>query len=130
MDTSQRYILMCQKAGEIQKSRDARSGDFYLDYRLKEPGISVYFSEVEEYIPNFGQRFDFEFMAWLPRQDQLQEMIDKNRIKSYEKLHYFLGGNWIFLKKFDSPEQLWLAYVMETLYSKVWSGQEWVKEEP
>lgn len=69
---------------------------------------------------------------WLPSQKQLQEMI------SYEH-------SWadVFVNKFAefvtkeysgktfgdySMEQLWLAFVMKEIYSKVWNGEDWIKE--
>jgi hypothetical protein len=32
------------------------------------------------------------------------------------------------LPKFESMEQLWLAFVLKEKYGKVWSGTDWVKE--
>jgi len=30
--------------------------------------------------------------------------------------------------RYTSMEQLWLAFVMEKIYGKVWSGTDWIKE--
>ena len=49
---------------------------------------------------------------WLPRQDQLQGMVE-----------YTVGVN-----KFNSMEQLWLAFVMSEKYNKKWDGKDWIKK--
>jgi hypothetical protein len=41
-------------------------------------------------------------------------------------------GDYIFVatdyaKQFASSEQLWLAFVMEEKYGKIWNGEGWVK---
>lgn len=77
---------------------------------------------------------------WLPRQDQLQEMVlpnfeGKDRYAIYEIVDAF--NKFVFkgsrsrlgaLKHglFDpSMEQLWLAFVMKEKYNKAWNGDEW-----
>ena len=66
-------------------------------------------------------------LIWLPRQDQLQEMILANS-PYYHKLR-MLYESWIkglgFEKNFTSMEQLWLAFVMKEKYSKQWNGTNW-----
>jgi len=64
--------------------------------------------------------------VWLPRQDQLQEMIKSisafGRLKRFYRFVYFEENRrheW-------SMEQLWLAFVMKEKYEKVWDGTEWV----
>lgn len=66
-------------------------------------------------------------LIWLPRQDQLQEMVEKEDIG---------GLVWRFTQWWNvqrvgkscrlSFEQLWLAYVMKEKYNKVWNDKEWV----
>lgn len=68
-------------------------------------------------------------LIWLPRQDQLQEMVYYNGITGH-LLNDF--DRWY---RIDSPqgverwsfEQLWLAYVMKEKYGKVWNKEAWVK---
>jgi len=63
---------------------------------------------------------------WLPRQDQLQEMVRD-----------LFPVSWVLAKEFAekayhlsadtnmSMEQLWLAFVMKEEFGKVWTGEEW-----
>ena len=74
--------------------------------------------------PEWKNRF-----LWLPRQDQLQEMISiyptQFRADSSVPWHSFLADDITVEGKFDSMEQLWLAFVMKEKYNKVWNGEEW-----
>jgi len=67
-------------------------------------------------------------------QDQLQEMVYGNAgvmltyrlskdIFSFQKS---LGRKQIQKYQFHSMEQLWLAFVMKSLYSKIWDGDDWI----
>lgn len=68
--------------------------------------------------------------VWLPRQDQLQEMVG-NKGKTFTHIHDFEYGvntpeySLVPALIFLSMEQLWLAFVMKELYQKRWSGSEW-----
>jgi len=67
---------------------------------------------------------------WLPREDQLQEMVgnyEKCCDVIYEYLDAGVGSDmsplWeVGLKSF---KQLWLAFVQKELYNKVWNGDDW-----
>ena len=69
---------------------------------------------------------------WLPRQDQLQEMVCGGwglqtictRIEEFSKASD--GGVSITID--GSMEQLWLAFVMKEKYNKIWNGEEWLKQ--
>ncbi len=88
--------------------------------------------------------------AWLPRQDQLQAMLNWNHhpramlknmatwatdghcLSICEEQHgeFKAWGkriNTLHMKRW-SPEQLWLAYIMWELHKKQWNGKEWVSE--
>lgn len=61
---------------------------------------------------------------WLPRQDQLQEMLishDKNIKIISRDFHY-----WCRYETLNTIEQAWLEYVMMVKYNKVWDESEWV----
>ncbi len=58
-------------------------------------------------------------LIWLPRQDQLQEMIKAIDRAPY-KLHLLMARS-----PFETGEQLWLALLMYQNYNKVWNGEEW-----
>ena len=62
-------------------------------------------------------------VVWLPRQDQLQEMVNDNinytiQIQGFDGMLEFSGR--------QSWEQLWLAFTMKQLYNKTWDKDKWV----
>jgi len=151
MDTSETYIKMCEKAVEIQEGH-IQLGDYFaiigsdegdLDgvnlfhdgkcvKRVVEPYDSL---DVQDAILAFGGKY-----IWLPRQDQLQEMVTGKGVLSGDWLdvldHFVMdeGGLFDFFDahRIDetynyvkSMEQLWLAFVMKEKYKKVWDGEEW-----
>ena len=75
---------------------------------------------------------------WLPRQDQLQEMVDKNEdpiVLSCRFTKWVTGLTCLYSESWGerdphnwSMEQLWLAFVMFEKYGKVWSGTEWIRD--
>ncbi|MCP3680290.1 MAG: hypothetical protein GY782_08595 [Gammaproteobacteria bacterium] len=111
MDTSPEYIKMCEKAGEIQKDKleIISMKDFY-DIENK--------------------------LVWLPRQDQLQDMIDhaleifKSDLNqwSIDNALAIDDDNYIWIGYFDSLERALLAFIMHEKYNKKWNGEEWVNE--
>ncbi len=109
MDTSETYVKMCEKATEIQEIWEPDENDFHFT-KLKKNVILK---------PNAK----IGYIIWLPRQDQLQEML--GGLEQIEDYPFFtLKG----VAKIDSMEQLWLAFVMKEKYNKIWDGSEWVKE--
>ena len=125
MDTSETYIKMCD-CDEIQ-------------------GIK------EEFKCPCGMDFNEVFMdnatgkeirrVWLPRQDQIQEMI-LNSIDDFNtsirqitlvcNFAYFCGarnedaeGRSNTSIRKESLEVLWLAFYMYLIYQKRWGGEEW-----
>lgn len=125
MDTSEKYIKMCEKAEEVQKLKNLKEidsldeGDFY--YNPFQKKVLVY---------PFGypnHRWNRAQCIWLPRQDQLQEMVDYNDGSQYELIEEF--WNWCNTENeygetkfaiFKTMEQLWLSFIMWKLYHKVW----------
>jgi hypothetical protein len=136
MDTSKKYIKMCKEAEEIQNYRDKsllQDGDFiFLGHDITdEEGISVYSDEMKNWIAKIEV-----FFVWIPRQDQLQEMISFkpwNEDDNREPLHRLFfefrkfvqwddeDSWWSFKDDFTSFEQLWLAFVMREKYKKEWN---------
>lgn len=133
MDTSKEYILMCEKAVEIQELWKKQAGDIFAQGYPRGNtlivGFHCTFSEVDEHYPD---------RVWLPRQDQLQEMVENN-ISDF--LEFCFAPNSCcgcsrtvstFIKiKFKnlSMEQLWLAFVMKEKFNKVWNGTDWIKND-
>ena len=82
---------------------------------------------------------------WLPRIDQLQEIMSESLWEMIDKFADWLPiGNSVeygvigsvcwakhkeYTSQFTSMEQLWLAFVMKKKYNKIWNGEEWVVQE-
>jgi len=123
MDTSPEYIKMCEKATEIQ--------EIYEEW----PNGSVWFDGTDIVLQT-GKLTDHpcEGDIWLPRQDQLQEIV-KTRFGIEHDLESFLNvlEGWNptgildkYHKQFSTFEQLWLAFVMWVKFNKTWNGEEWI----
>ncbi len=150
MDTSKKYVEMCKKAVEIQ-GRDFEAWDIvwakiphstnipqlgmFEDYDFK-PGkdlCTITFTAGD--LPHGCVKK--ETLVWLPRQDQLQEMIIKQQGWQLHQrdIKTLLHNVCLSIEKglppfnklgFYSMEQLWLAFVMAQKYNKVWNGKEWI----
>jgi len=156
MDNSETYIKMCEKAEEIQARRRLKEGDiiawrhnpsnknsknFYLTWseytieaitafnankrvkQLREADLSQVMA---------GFMYPHLEITWLPRQDELQEMIQRS--DEYARPFVARFAKWVhdeidyvLMQSLKSMEQLWLAFVMKERYLKIWNGEEWVK---
>lgn len=127
MDTSKEYIKMCD-CPEIPEGHEWEAGDFGC---WPENGdINVMYCG--EYMPSeLG-----EGHVWLPRQDQLQDMVELDPLKEYIIKQSFLGYSYVYLLIWEIPfgegvvqgdtfEQLWLAFYMSQKHNKTWDGEEW-----
>ena len=129
MDTSETYVKMCD-CPEIQKQKpEGSQGEFI-------------YCEGKAY-----QEMDDRPLTpfiWLPRQDQLQEMLGAaSTARLWLAFSEFMnppppviGKNWRGKEKyselswcptvfFSTWEQLWLAFVMKKKHNKVWNGERW-----
>ena len=113
---------MCEKAKEIQELWIPQNGDEIFDTLDYKPWI---ISLDDGWKPEIDD-------IWLPRQDQLQDMVTYS--VWFEKLYRFYDWlqkenynptKWI---TFSSIEQLWLAFVMKEKYLKEWNEKDWVKK--
>lgn len=145
MDTSEQYIEMCRKAVKVQENWRAKSGDifaYHSDNSFSD-NFGLYVGDIpgrnlksRHFIRDAGgikkplKEIPTD-LIWLPRQDDLQGMV------VIEKSEWFLTGiatydTYGFSKEieyyshFDSFEKLWLCFVMEKKYNKIWDGSEWV----
>lgn len=154
MDCGSTYIKMCEKAVEIQ--RKWLLHDTEGDYAVPTKTIKNYhgFWDLEAgevcvvgndgvYDLNIATPEDIEDTGaiWLPRQDQLQAMLTKERQNWDDVLFLFWkfcsfdnsGGigkrenlfNQPFVDSFGSMEQLWLAFVMKECFNRIWVQNEW-----
>lgn len=134
MDRTPKFIKMCERAEEIQKEWECMVGDYYkLPHKeTKLILVEVTTRNLYEYLKSNG--------IFLPRQDQLQEMVKGdfgtclNDLAKFCKYVFRYNANTFMLSfspnyglppSLKSFEQLWLAFVMKELYNKVWTGEEW-----
>ena len=126
------YIKMCD-CEEIQGGWVLKLGDYVFDnVQSKVIFFSVCKESDKPVRDTYGSRY-----IWLPRQDQLQEMVGKFP-EVFERFADTMGQNDFNygleeMGSYDlwetpctSMEQLWLAFCMFEKYGKVWSGEEWL----
>lgn len=137
MNTEKEYIEMCKQAKEIQELWKPQEGDWCLhhdDVELVCLGDEWQKPDLRPFC-DFGDPADFDWYKkqikeafWLPRQDQLQEMIKPGLYANHPAwnvLFQFYDYMKVHRKGFDSFEQAWLIFVMKANYNKVWNGKEW-----
>ena len=124
MDTSETYIKMCEKAVEIQD---------LITYYNGQPQFSdnsFYWCEcgiAKGMNWKITNNDSISHYIWLPRQDQLQEMVNThNNIQLSLHQLIAIADFWIG-RDLQSMEQLWLAYVMKERWNKIWNGEDWVE---
>lgn len=121
MDTSAKYIQMCRAAVEIQGYKQYALGDFnVIDVGVSSIEIT---DKVTQLIVKRNPHFKSKDI-WLPRQDQLQNMLFGKSIQSqFNKLKKPLSIDTI-----DTWEQVWLSIVMRENYQKTWDSysKKWV----
>ena len=119
------YIEMCRKAGEIQAARKYEVGDFF-DHNI---GTII-----------FGSGFDNNESCrdtsaiWLPRLDQLIDMLDESVSKEYKTPYYKIWEFYEYAMVKTEPhgdwttEQVMIQFVMYKKYRKRWDFEkkEWV----
>ena len=121
MDKTKEYVEMCEKAEELK--------EFWPHRECIEAPYGVNIVEWGENGNCWSNR-ENSMLIWLPRQDQLQEMIDwsafsyvvSTKVKRIDDFYNTLK------EVPESMEQLWLAFVMKEKYQKVWDGKDWRKE--
>jgi len=126
MDTSEQYIKMCEKAEELQEIWEPQPFDNFC-YRHHREDAPWWWSKLDRF-GEINKKRDIHI--WLPRQDQLQEMLKVDydqRIISIWEMERFLEFYKTKWKIFETMEQLWLAFVMKEKYGKIWDGKKWIK---
>ena len=127
MDNSKEYIKMCD-CPEIQELWKPILGDI----------LYVWFPEmgVLRPLPFIGvvKKHDHTIRdnhTWLPRHDQLQEMIDltDNTGVDLFTICNFYGFCQAWNKEFLTMEQLWLGFVMNEKFNKQWKNEKWEDNE-
>ena len=160
MDTSAEYVAMCRQAKEIQElwkpdTADIIKGDF-IGFITDKSGIedahhtlTDFRYSIQRFISDKDRFGNFAWypkneLIWLPRQDQLHELIGFAKtlsgIGKLNMLMFMNRADFAYYRdynnsgyerknKFGTIEQFLLAYVMKTRWGKVWNGSDWVKEE-
>ena len=118
MDLGSEYIKMCKKAVEIQEYGRAHQREDW-NYWIYPKMNCV------------AHKPDSSYSVFLPRQDQLQEMLpeDPNHFPSLYWLETFLDFYKVSYQERWTMEQLWLAFIMQEKYKKVWNGEDWISQE-
>jgi len=148
MDTSEKYIKMCEKGKEIQKHIPGKWDIYCIDF-TKSEWLNVRQIEMTYWNSDFDGNDIWEIpffeldrtwdkrdkgieKIWLPRQDQLQEMVlDTSCVENLLSCFYWwMHKDMAFtLLEFDSLEQWWLAFVMHEKYGKIWDDKrkDWLR---
>lgn len=105
MNLSANYEKMCAQSGYIQQFAETNYEDCFTD---------------KNYFADGGE-------IWLPKQDQLIDMLDG---KLTDKINMFLKfvqspGNILRDLNSYTFEELWLMVVMFYKYNHIWNGVEW-----
>ena len=116
MDTSAEYVKMCD-CPEIQGQRGLH-GDRWNVLAWHEPNLEAHGISDHPPLALTGHE------VWLPRQDQLQEMVGGSWVGQLTELWH--GTTTDYWAQFKSWEQAWLAFVMHEKHNKHWNGEEWV----
>ena len=145
---------MCKQATELQKLWEPEDGDFFINkYEIEKSYVDVAFdvccgcsysddcpidSTSREYVEDLLhwdgdciKSDEFKDVIWLPRQDQLQKMIEPSKYANHHAwniIFQFYAYIQDHRKEFDSLEQAWLIFVMKAKYNKIWHKEKWVVE--
>ncbi|SCY84704.1 hypothetical protein [Desulfoluna spongiiphila] len=142
MDKSSRYIDMCKGAREIQETWNHKTGDIFAT----EEGEVLFWVPGKYGAPEIKNGFGvtrtdkvvtLARYTWLPRYSQLIETAQEGAGTSFRDVtfHFY---SWLDTpygpeaeqrpkELFSTNEQVWLAYIMEKRYDKMWSEAGWRK---
>ena len=131
---------MCGQAEEIQRLWRPAHGDFYSDAKGRIRCWIDTSPPPERFKKGFGicvknSVIHLSKYIWLPRQDQLIELaqVPGRRYESivqdffdWSKRPYrFTTGNPG--RHFKTMEKVWLVFVMQQKFSRLWDGDTWIK---
>ena len=127
MDDSSSYIKMCESAKVIQKKWKPEFGDFFVSMSL---GIASPCQPITSDLEKKVSYLKTLKAVWLPRQDQLQEVVIEKYATPWDLAIAFsnvlMADKASYFDKSDSMEKLWLAFIMLEKYKKQWKEGEWV----
>lgn len=135
MDIIEQYIKMCQAA---------KTDLWHPNYHFRLGSLFAHEGENRiAYAINWASTWpDLHGPIPIWQQDQLQDMIPKERLSSESEVDgkalrlHDTFNDWMleiwstierdYLSEFDTLEQLWLAFVMHEKYNKIWDGEKWI----
>ena len=136
---TEQTIRMFERANDIQQLWEPKEGDLAWHPNEGNEYMGSWEFPAEVVVVKVTELQSVEWWFnwyWLPRQDQLQEMIEAESL--FVLLHKFrmfvshddvLIDGWSpVMYQFNSMEQLWLAFVMKEKYNKVWNEENWISE--
>ena len=131
------YIKMCD-CEEIQKGKitDGVSGQHIgkniIICSHRDVGSYYYNIDTIGERENEEQYIESSKSIWLPRLDQLLEMIKETTCLLSDGEWVYRFGQWCFPQFPNivktSINQLLIAFVMKENHSKTWDGSKWIKE--
>ena len=137
MDKSETYRMMCEQA--IKDIPDKPILPVFAIYKELWEGSHTYdLVFIDSRGHYFFEQGIYKWKTGIPSkvyplysQNQLQEMVKEKElcdlidrfVRWEEDTGYIRWGD-----KLSSMEQLWLAFVMQDKYQKVWNGTDWIKE--
>ena len=146
MDLSEKFVYMCLKSKKLQEIWKPEEFDF-VAYKNKNEG-SLEENEKIQIVRHCTEgMFDVEDMkirvgvngyhwiAWIPRQDQLQRILEARYLKSagLTSIFYMLyqfSSDVLYeddgeTKRFETVDQLMLACYMREEYGLFWYENDW-----
>ena len=127
---------MCEKALEIQELHIPQEGDFIINGGYKLLEIIIH-SPSDGYLGILESSPGYEYnedeitsihnlnFIWLPRQDQLLDMVDEFLISSGET--GYCVENKLFRCFADTLEQALMKFVMRNKFNKMWNFENWIE---
>lgn len=122
-----------KKSNKHHSAINRKSGDYIqtsgenIWIILFEPHAGI-FTLSDEYAHTNTTQWDFDDIVWIPRQDQLWDMVDFGGIKWWTDVNNYkhfadkMAHSDIF--KFKTWEQMLLAFVMKEKFQKKWLPEE------
>jgi len=128
MDSTIENIIMCKKALPIQALWKFKKGDFFTTIQQAEKDIKMCLVEDFWLEDDYAQEMiksgeSLGYWVWIPRLDQLLDMIIGNYKQVFSELHRFSLQTNVFASK----EQAALGLVMIENYNKIWSDDDWIE---
>jgi len=127
MDKSSAYIKMCESAKAVQKQWKPEFGDFFVSMSLD---LTSACQSITSDLEKKASYLKTIKAVWLPRQDQLQEMVIEKYATPWDLAIAFsnvlMDDKTSYFDNFDSMEKLWLVFIMLEKYKKKWEEGTWV----